>query len=212
MHANSNDEATRLLYLPLFTEVVRLLKQRRCRSILEVGCGNGFLAELILNDCVCKYTGFDFSQAALSNAGARTNRPELFYHANALHRNAYWGEYDGVVCTEVLEHIEDDFRVIRNWREGAWCFCSVPNFDYEGHVRFFRSAEAVKSRYGKLIRIENLIQVARPINPGRDISTYFEALKWNRNNPARLLGYFGVQRFRRLGGWFVFCGLRIPEG
>jgi SAM-dependent methyltransferase len=211
VHTESNNADTRALYYPLLRKVLDNLWDRASRSILEVGAGNGFLAELILRELRCAYRGFDFSSVAIRNAGNRTGRPELFFHGDALDVRSYSFDYDTIVCTEVLEHVEADLEVIRLWRAGTWCVCSVPNFDYAGHVRFFRCRNAVAERYGGLIDIKSVTKVARPIMPDRQISTYLRNLRWSRDDPSRLLGFLGIQTFARLGGWFLFYGTKRPK-
>lgn len=208
LHAQYNGDDIRALYSPLFRRIVEIVRQRHCRSVLEVGCGNGFLAQMLLRQPQGSYRGFDFSRTGVRNAGVRTGRPELFFCADALDPRTYDVDYDTIVCTEVLEHIDADLDVIRNWREGAWCICTVPNFDYESHVRYFRSCEAVRARYGGLIDIEDVVRVSRPVMPGGDVRAYLRTLRWSRNDPRKLLGYLGVQTFARLGGWFLFYGTR----
>jgi hypothetical protein len=119
-------------------------------------------------------------------------------------RRILCSEYDTIVCTEVLEHIDADLDVIRLWRDGAWCVCTVPNFDYAGHVRFFRAPDEVAARYGELIDIVAVIRIARPIMPDGRIRTYLRNLRWSRDDPTRFLGFLGIQTFDRLGGWFLF--------
>ncbi len=208
VHTQANRAQTLARYQPLFHKVVRAIRVHGSRSILEVGCGNGFLADLLLHEYAGVYRGFDFSPVAIDNARDRTRRPELFFRADALDACSYAGTYDTIVCTEVLEHIEADLDVIRCWRRGAWCVCSVPNFDFDSHVRFFRTAAEVTTRYGGLIDIASVIQVPRPIIPDGRISTYLRNLRWSREDSSRLLGFLGIQTFDRLGGWFLFCGTR----
>ena len=121
---------------------------------------------------------------------------------------AYDVAYDTVVCTEVLEHIEADLTVIENWKSGANCICSVPNFDFETHVRVFLTEEDVRCRYGDLIDIERIIRVARPLIRGRSVREYFRQLCWNRDNPKRFMALLGYRTFDNLAGWFVFSGKR----
>jgi len=208
IHLENNGPETRALYYPLLRRVVGCIRDRGSRSILEVGCGSGFLAEMILQEHEPGYRGFDFSEVAVRNAGNRTGRSELFFHGDALDAGSYACVYDTVVCTEALEHIDHDLDVIRLWRNGTWCVCSVPNFDYPGHVRFFHTRESVDARYGRLIDIRAVIKVARPLIPDRRISSYLRNLRWSRDDPSRFLGFLGVQTFARLGGWFLFYGTK----
>jgi SAM-dependent methyltransferase len=206
LHAQSNIPETNALYNPLFQKVLKNIQDRDSRFVLEVGCGNGFLAEIILRQSRVAYRGFDFSAVAVRNAANRTGRPELFSRGDALDGRSYACDYDTIVCTEVLEHLDTDLDVIRIWRAGTWCVCTVPNFDYESHVRYFRSTDEVAARYGDLLDIKDIIKVRRPLILNGEIRKYFRTLRWSRNDPSRFLGYIGVQTFDRLGGWFLFCG------
>jgi len=208
VHTDSNTPENRALYYPLFQRVSKGIQDRGSRSILEVGCGNGFLAEIILQRHNCTYRGFDFSPIAVRNAGCRTGRPELFFCGDALDAGSYRCEYDTIVCTEVLEHLNGDLDVVRSWRPGTWCVCTVPNFDYDGHVRFFRSGKEVLTRYGELIDIEAVNKIPRPLILNGEVRKYLRTLRWTRNDPSRFLGYLGIQTFDRVGGWFLFYGTK----
>lgn len=208
MHAAADVAATRTRYDALFRKIVANVRDHGSHSILEVGCGSGFLAKMILDQHHGPYCGFDFSPEAIRNAGVRTGRPELFSVRDALDARSYACEYDTIVCTEMLEHVDGDLDAIRLWRDGTWCVCSVPNFDYPGHVRFFNTEGDVTARYGGLIGIKAVIKIARPLIPDRRISSYLRNLRWSRNNPSEFLGFLGIQTFARLGGWFLFYGTR----
>jgi len=56
-------------------------------------------------------------------------------------------DYDTVIATEFLEHVEDDLRVICSIRTGARFIATVPNFPYVSHVRHFGDATDVAARY-----------------------------------------------------------------
>ena len=208
LHAELDLAATRTRYDALFRKIVGSIQEHGSRSILEVGCGSGFLAKMILEAHRGTYRGFDFSPEAVRNARTRTGRLELFSVSDALDPRSYACEYDTVVCTEMLEHVGDDLNVIQLWRDGTWCVCSVPNFDYAGHVRFFKTSEEVAARYGGLIDIAAIVKIPRPIIPDRRIRSYLRNLRWSRNNPSDLLGFLGIQVFDRLGGWFLFFGTK----
>jgi hypothetical protein len=163
---------------------------------------------MLLREYAADYRGFDFSTVAVHNASCRTGRPELFFVGDALDAQCYSDDYDTIVCTEVLEHIDADLDVVRLWREGTWCVCTVPNFPADGHVRFFNTSREVVTRYGKLIDIAFITKTARPIIPDGRLSSYLRNLRWSRNDPNQLLGFLGIQTFSRLGGWFLLCGTK----
>lgn len=206
MHAKIDQSVIRTRYDRLFRKVIANIRNHGSRSILEVGCGSGFLANMILKEYDGIYSGFDFSAEAIHNASNRTGRPELFFVGDALDGRSYRSDYDTIICTEMLEHVDHDFEIIRLWHDATWCVCSVPNFDYAGHVRFFNTTGDVATRYGGLIDIEGIIKIPRPIIPDRRISSYLRNLRWSRTNMNDLLGFLGIQTFSRLGGWFLFYG------
>lgn len=197
-------------YYPLFKQVHRTLKrQGGVRSILEVGCGTGGLAHLLTNrEPTIAYRGFDFSPVAVQRASARLARPELFFVGDARRKESYSGNAEAIVCTEVLEHIDADLEVVVQWAPGAYCVCSVPNFDADNHVRYFTSEEEVRQRYGSLIDIERIAKVKKPFLTNLSASSRVRALLWNRYRPRRLLAILGLGSFQTLGGWFVFSGRR----
>ena len=92
-------------YYPLFKRILSGIVKQRAHKVLEVGCGTGAFAHMLLAKSTLEYRGFDFSKVAVEKAGARTGKPELFYVADATVAESYIGSYDTIVCTEVLEHV-----------------------------------------------------------------------------------------------------------
>jgi 2-polyprenyl-3-methyl-5-hydroxy-6-metoxy-1,4-benzoquinol methylase len=199
-------------YYPLFTRVRHALELGGGSSVLEVGCGTGTFAHLLLDSRPSfGYRGFDLSAVGVESARSRTGRQDLFHVGNAKAPVCYTGTYDSIVCTEVLEHIDDDLGVIRNWSPGAWCVCSVPNFDADDHVRFFVDEKSVSDRYGRLISIEGIVRIKKPYLTDISWTSYWRALRWNRYRPGRLLKILGLASFDDLGGWFLFYGRRTSN-
>jgi SAM-dependent methyltransferase len=137
-------------YYFLWAVIVDRMSRAGGKSVFEIGCGAGQLACLIRDHGVCQYTGFDFSAKRI--ARAREVCAEFrFSQEDAFTTNLFEStEYDSVVCTEFLEHVEDDIGVIRRIRSGSTFYGTVPNFPYTSHVRYFSSAEEVESRYRHL--------------------------------------------------------------
>jgi len=63
-------------------------------------------------------------------------------------------EYDLTVCLEVLEHLEKDLEVLENM--SGKVILSVPNFDSESHLRFFKRDLDAIDRYGKMFEIKEV--------------------------------------------------------
>ena len=197
----------RAIYAPLFRAMLGLVAASGATSVLEVGCGSGLFAELLLRDSAVAYRGFDFSPAGVALARARVPQG-AFFVGNALSAECYRGEYGCVVCAEVLEHIHDDLDVVALWPSGTAFVCSVPNFDYPTHVRHFRDEQEVRERYGTALNIRSIRRIAAPAFAGRGLREAVQRLIWARAEPKKLLGLLGVNAFEWNAGWFVFAGTR----
>jgi SAM-dependent methyltransferase len=149
----------RAIYAPLFRTMLGLVTASGAGSVLEVGCGSGLFAELLIRDTEIAYRGFDFSPAGIAHARTRVPGADFFV-GNALAADSYCGEYACIVCAEVLEHSHDDLDVIALWPRGTAFVCSVPNFDYPTHVRHFRTEQDVRGRYGTALDIHSIHRVA----------------------------------------------------
>ena len=195
-------------YYPLLLRVVAEVRARKLQSVLEVGCGTGGLAQLLMRETSATYHGFDFSSFAVRAAATRTRRRDSFFQGDALDPQSYRFTYDGIACTEVLEHVKRDLDVVRLWKSGTHCICTVPNFDDPTHVRYFRNEREVFGRYGHLIDIASIVRVPKPLFIGKTLRQYLRQVRWARESPTQMLGLLGVNKFDWHGGWFVFCGLR----
>lgn len=138
---------TEASHYPLWSVLVDRLRQTEAESVLEIGCGPGRLALYLHDKGINRYFGFDFSPVNIE--WSRKNCPESdFVVANALETNLFQTQdYDTVICTEVLEHIEGDLDVLKKIRSGTRFYGTVPNFGGGSHVRYFTSPEEVYDRY-----------------------------------------------------------------
>ena len=195
-------------YFPMYKAVFQLLEKHQAKSILEVGCGSGAFAQMVFDSFKGDYAGFDFSNVAIEQCQKRTGRPASFKVGDATNSEAYSGDYDAIVCTEVLEHVPGDLSCIELWSNGKLCICSVPNYDSKYHVRYFTSDREVRERYGDLIDIRELEWVNKPPVHDLRISTYLTYMRWNRYRPTKLLHMLGFGDFSSRAGWFVFAGYK----
>jgi SAM-dependent methyltransferase len=197
-------------YFPLFRAVAARVPWSGSTKLLEVGCGTGTFAHYVFDTRgTTPYKGFDFSAVAVEKARQRTGRADAFFVGDATLKQSYRGlDYNTIVCTEVLEHIEDDRGVIEQWAAQTLCICSVPNYDADTHVRHFKHEDEVRERYGKLIDIRGIRRLSKPFLNDLSASAWLQAVRWNRYRLDRLKWLFGISNFDRDGGWFVFDGVR----
>jgi SAM-dependent methyltransferase len=139
-------------YYFLWSVIADRLLRAEVTSVLDVGCGAGQFAGLLRDRGLKQYCGFDFSSTAIRMA--RSVCPDWeFVAADALETDLFQTrDYQAVVCTEVLEHIESDIGLLKRVPANVLFFGSVPNFPDTAHVRFFPDCQAVLQRYGSLLR------------------------------------------------------------
>jgi SAM-dependent methyltransferase len=197
-------------YFPLFRACAGLIPRGGATKLLEVGCGTGTFAHYLFDARgAIRYSGFDFSPVAVEKARKRTGLADRFFVGDATQAQTYQGlDYNTIVCTEVLEHLENDHGVIEHWARGTHCICSVPNYDADTHVRHFRNEDEVRQRYSKLLDIRGMRRLNKPFLNDLNARAWLQALRWNRYRVDRLLWLFGISDFDRNGGWFVFHGSR----
>lgn len=180
-------------YFPLWVYMEFLLRQYRELNILDIGCGSGQFGHFLEDRGYRHYRGIDFSAQAIAMAKETCGFP--FRVADAFSADVLNSAYEVVVSMEVLEHIERDRELVAGIRPGTICLFTVPNFDSEGHVRFFKSELAVRRRYykyldikatGSINRIFYLHAMRSDFNPGwlqrlvktRDKVTLRKFLAW----------------------------------
>jgi len=82
-------------------------------SVLEVACGGGWLSEFILKAGVKSYSGFDFSETAVTNARKRLAAFEeaKMWRGDALAAQYYSKKYDSIVSHQFLQCLIGPDRV-----------------------------------------------------------------------------------------------------
>jgi len=128
-------------------------------SLLEVGCGTGF----VLAALHARFPGIRLAGGELSAAGidvARARVPDVPVYQVDARRLPFEREFDVVAAFDVLEHVDDDERVLsemaRVAKSSGGVLVSVPQHpwlwsqvdDFSGHVRRYTRRELL----GKLER------------------------------------------------------------
>lgn len=94
--------------------ILRELKSVAGASVLDVGCGAGFLSNRLARHKF-EVTGVDLAEDALAVAAEHDSTRSVRYVAgDAYDLRFAAGSFDVVACMDVLEHVEDPSRVIRS--------------------------------------------------------------------------------------------------
>jgi 2-polyprenyl-3-methyl-5-hydroxy-6-metoxy-1,4-benzoquinol methylase len=126
-------------------------------EVVDLGCGTGRFIELLRrNGHHAQITGVDWSASALEEAfeyfGGNGNAPS--FRREDLREWEPDSERAGntiYVCSEVLEHLDDDLDLVRRIPPGHRFLFSVPNFDSEAHIRIFVGVGDLWKRYAGLL-------------------------------------------------------------
>ena len=134
-------------YYFLWSVIADRLAAANVKNVLDLGCGPGQFATLLRDKGFTKYSGIDFSQKSIEIA--RRVCPEFeFTVADLSDPNTLRDrEYDCVLALEFLEHVENDVAILDCVNPGTRAVLTVPNFPDPAHVRYFRNAAAVRTRY-----------------------------------------------------------------
>ncbi len=100
--------------------------------ILDLGCGDGRTSGMWLTERGFNYLGVDVSSTALASAVKLGLATQQIHFDLPLPFGE--GDFDAVVCTEVLEHLFAPFdtvsEVVRILRPGGIFICTTPNIAY----------------------------------------------------------------------------------
>jgi 2-polyprenyl-3-methyl-5-hydroxy-6-metoxy-1,4-benzoquinol methylase len=81
-------------------------------QILEVGCGNGHICASLAGHGH-QVLGVDLDGASIAWAQSNYDLPHLRFEQIAAEDLDYEAHFDAIVCSEVLEHLEEPARILR---------------------------------------------------------------------------------------------------
>lgn len=148
------------LYFVLYKNTFDIIVKNCKKAVLEIGCGVGtFASMLYTSKYKCIYTGFDFSDVAITMAKEKC--PHFSFFCDDIYTTELYKKenYDVVVIHEVLEHLLDDTSFLKKIKPGTLIIASVPKFDSKAHVRFFSTEKQIMCRYKKHIRVHKILDL-----------------------------------------------------
>lgn len=142
----SRNPIQRALIARFKREAAALVRRAAPRTILDLGCGEGFMIEALLQAGIdAEFTGIDLSESAIADArarlGARANLQVM--DARTLARDGR--SFDLVMMLEVLEHIPNPEQMLPILRAllgdspaGRHVLLSVPREPFFCALNFMR--------------------------------------------------------------------------
>lgn len=128
--------------------MVRLVKDLPAEKIIDVGCGEGFTLSLFREKGIGKMLeGIDSSVTAIELG--KELAPGMTLSVGDIYRLPYPdGAFDLVICSEVLEHLENPAAALKELVRvsGKYCLFSVPNEPWFRLANFLRGKNI--SRWG----------------------------------------------------------------
>jgi ubiquinone/menaquinone biosynthesis C-methylase UbiE len=159
----------RLVMGKFYRDLNELIKETKARSILDVGCGEGFVTNSIkMSNKNARIEGIDIDQDKINYA--RKNFPKIKFTLGSIYSIPKPNSsYELVVATEVLEHLKDPVSAIDEMKRvsSKYLLISVPRQPY------FRIAN--------LLRLKHLTRLGE--HPGHLHS-------WSENESVNFLSRF----------------------
>ena len=141
-HTNTNP-IQRLLINNFNKALINLIRPTKSAKILDVGCGEGFVLVTLARNKIGKaYEGIDNSKEAIRLG--KKMYPTLNIKIADIYDLPYKdNSFDLLICTEVLEHLEDPKKALSELRRVTkkYLAISVPN------EPFFIMANFIRGKY-----------------------------------------------------------------
>jgi len=141
-HWMKNEVWAHLLY-PIHQERLRKCAEAVAggKAFVDIGCGCGHSTAIMKGFCPGDWTGVDFGESAIVNA--RKFFPDIKFLYCLKAEDIPKGGWDGVVCSEVIEHVEGPDSFVRTLAEitapGGVLVLTTPNRKVcdPGHLRLY---------------------------------------------------------------------------
>lgn len=168
------------------SRIVEVVRPLGVRTILDAGCGEGYLARHLLDNLPgVELSGVDISEQAIARARERCPEGE-FQAATIESLDALGRRFDLVICSEVLEHLDAPEKALETLASLAapHALLTVP------WEPWFQLANLARGKYLKHLG-----------NHPEHVQ------RWTMRGFARLAGaYFEPRRVETLFPWTLFLG------
>ena len=116
-------------------EIVLAVNPKPTDKVLDAGCGDGFYLHLLANLTQASLTGLDDNPKALDLARNYVSSRKLkLVEGDVLKMPFNNNTFDKIICSEVLEHLPDDVRGLKEFtrvlKPGGTVAITVPSHNY----------------------------------------------------------------------------------
>lgn len=141
-----------------YEKLADVVRQSECETLLDAGCGEGFVVDFLTRTIPdLKVTGVDVSEEAIEYAKEHFGDNARFRTGSVYKLPFSDRSFDAVLCSEVLEHLDDPNRAVSELKRVArsHVIITVPHEPYfqwlnnlgqlvgvskdPGHVNFWTS-------------------------------------------------------------------------
>jgi ubiquinone biosynthesis O-methyltransferase len=182
--------------------------QKWCSSsdatrVLDVGCGNGSQVAIPLARLGHHVVGIDTDERSITQAHQYADAlPNAHFYQHEV-RQVREGKFDCVILSEVLEHVPDPAKLLReslvHLRPDGIAIVTVPNGygEFECDSWLFRT-----------LRLDRVVQLAKRSRGSRESSVAPAELASTENHECGHIQFFTLRRLRQ-----IFCseGLDIVQ-
>jgi len=124
------------------SSIAELVSIAQPNTVLEVGCGEGHVTNILLENSAATIQAMDISQTIVDIAKKAIDSPRVEFSQFNIYDLAEKNSADLVVCCEVLEHLEDpEIGLLRLAEKAApYAIISVPREPIWRSLNFIRGA------------------------------------------------------------------------
>ena len=133
----------RLLLSNFDKTIASFIREMQPTNVLEVGCGEGHITNIILQNSCAEIEALDISDSIIQEAKQNVDSERVVFRKQSIYTLSNSSkEAEMVVCCEVLEHLEDPIQGLNNLHATAkpYALLSVPREPIFRAMNFIRGA------------------------------------------------------------------------
>lgn len=126
--------------------IAELAQQCNPNSILEIGCGEGHVTDILLDNTQAAIVATDLSQTIINEAKTHISSSRVSFTKKNIYDLSVDDAAQLTVCCEVLEHLEEPEAGLQKLTEMAnpYAIISVPREPLWRMLNFFRGAHVAR--------------------------------------------------------------------